>query len=171
MLLLLVCWLGLVSAGLFTGSLANHVLDLQEPTDYVTDVVLESKKFTMIVWYASWCPHCQHFAPIFSKVASQLEGDERVTFLVTHKSTGIMYSNRSRRRSSRSSSRSRSSSSSAKVIVVIGNADGGGVVKLCRSRDYSQIVSLSSFSIFSIVRVPMSASSPGGGLSSAQRCV
>jgi thioredoxin 1 len=37
--------------------------------DYNLDLVLKSNKKVFVLFYASWCPFCQSFLPIFEKFA------------------------------------------------------------------------------------------------------
>eukprot|EP00929_Paragymnodinium_shiwhaense_P040005 TRINITY_DN20924_c0_g2_i1.p1 TRINITY_DN20924_c0_g2~~TRINITY_DN20924_c0_g2_i1.p1 ORF type:complete len:609 (-),score=40.42 TRINITY_DN20924_c0_g2_i1:31-1857(-) len=62
---------------LFPPRSGQHVLDFAPPH---LDTLMSSGNFWIVMYYADWCGHCQHFAPTWSKVAKQFDGDPRVTF-------------------------------------------------------------------------------------------
>eukprot|EP00929_Paragymnodinium_shiwhaense_P040003 TRINITY_DN20924_c0_g1_i1.p1 TRINITY_DN20924_c0_g1~~TRINITY_DN20924_c0_g1_i1.p1 ORF type:complete len:486 (-),score=54.09 TRINITY_DN20924_c0_g1_i1:328-1785(-) len=44
------------------------------------DTLRGSGNFWLVMYYADWCGHCQHFAPTWTKIAQQFKNDSRVTF-------------------------------------------------------------------------------------------
>jgi len=59
------------SAGLFPNS--THVLELRE--DAFEAAVISSHQVWFVDFYASWCPHCQNFAPTWDRIASEYATD------------------------------------------------------------------------------------------------
>lgn len=60
---------------LFASSAAVRELT---PEDW--GLMLNGQKAWFVDFYADWCPHCMHFAPIWDRVATAFQGDSRVAF-------------------------------------------------------------------------------------------
>jgi len=63
-------------AGLFGKSRAVFEVD---PSAF-DSVVSPSKRAWLVLYYASWCPHCVHYAPDYDGVATTFIADQRVEF-------------------------------------------------------------------------------------------
>ncbi len=51
--------------------------------------VLDSNGITFVEFYASWCPHCQAFAPEYKEIASELSNEANFYQVEIDQSRGL----------------------------------------------------------------------------------
>merc|ERR1711912_20745 len=40
------------------------------------EIVTDSKKHVLVMFFAPWCGHCKEFAPVYDKIAKEYEGND-----------------------------------------------------------------------------------------------
>eukprot|EP00397_Hematodinium_sp_SG-2012_P041706 GEMP01045992.1.p1 GENE.GEMP01045992.1~~GEMP01045992.1.p1 ORF type:complete len:413 (+),score=55.66 GEMP01045992.1:95-1333(+) len=73
-LLLIVPALGGLFSPCTTPGCVNYALDLSE--DELLKVSQGTPETWVVVFYANWCPHCQHYSPTFKRIAGNFAGLE-----------------------------------------------------------------------------------------------